>query len=81
MFLFFFFQENQENQENQETFPKFGNLPEGKIFGTLRIPIFGKNKAGENIEIRKIARQKILEIEICKRSFDKNGRYKAYYIP
>ena len=37
-----FFQEKQEKQEKQETFPKFGNLTEGKIFGTRRIPIFGK---------------------------------------
>ena len=29
-------------QEKQETFQKFGNLTEGEIFGTLRIPIFGK---------------------------------------
>ena len=29
-------------REKQETFTKFGNLTEGKIFGTLRVPIFGK---------------------------------------
>ena len=40
----FFFQEKQEKQEKQETFPKFGNLTEGEILGTLRIPIFEKFK-------------------------------------
>ena len=35
-FSSFFFQEKQEKQEKQETFPKFGNLTEGKIFGRLR---------------------------------------------
>ena len=48
-FLFFF-------EEKQETFPKVRNLTEGKIFGTLRIPTFGKKnekygnakKCGEN---------------------------------
>ena len=38
-------------QEKQETFPKFGNLTEGKIFGRLRISIFGKKK--DNTEIQK----------------------------
>ena len=38
-----FFQEKQEKPEKQETFPKLGNLAEGKIFGRLRIPIFGNN--------------------------------------
>ena len=33
----------QEKQEKQVTFPKFQNLTEGKIFGRLRIPIFGNN--------------------------------------
>ena len=32
----------QEKQEKQVTFPKFQNLTEGKIFGRLRTPIFGK---------------------------------------
>ena len=58
-FSSFFFQENQENQENQEAFPKFGNVTEGKIFGTLCIPMFGKkikygnikNCAKKNLEI------------------------------
>ena len=36
-----FFQEKQEKQEKQEAFPKFGNLREGKMFGRLRILIFG----------------------------------------
>ena len=42
----------------QETFSKFGNLTEGKVFGRLRIPIFGKKKK-ENMEIQKIARKKL----------------------
>ena len=37
-----FFQAKQEKQEKQEAFPKHGNSTEGKIFGRLRIPIFGK---------------------------------------
>ena len=41
-FFLFFFQEKQQKMEKQETFPKFGDFTEGKIFGRLRIPIFGK---------------------------------------
>ena len=41
LFFLFFFQEKQEKQEKQETFPKIGNLTEGKIVGRLRIPICG----------------------------------------
>ena len=55
-FLFFFFQEKQEKQEKQETFPKFGNLTEGKIFGTLRIPIVGK-KNGKYGHTKQYARK------------------------
>ena len=40
IFLFFC----QEKQEKQEAFPMFGNVTEGKIFGRLRIPMFGKKK-------------------------------------
>ena len=43
----FCFQDKIEKQEKQETFTKLGNLTEGKIFGRLRIPIFGK----KNLEI------------------------------
>ena len=39
-FPLFFFSPNNR-QEKQETFPKFGNLTEGKKIGRLRIPIFG----------------------------------------
>ena len=49
-----FFQEKQEKREKQETFPKFGNLTEGKIFGRLRIPMFGRKK-WKVLEIQKIA--------------------------
>ena len=56
IFLFFFFQEKQEKQEKQETFPKFGNLTEGKIFGTLRIPIVGK-KNGKYGHTKQYARK------------------------
>ena len=52
-----FFQEKQEKMEKQEKIPKFGNLTEGKIFGWLRIPKFGKKM--ENMEIQNIARKKI----------------------
>ena len=48
IFSSFFPQEKQgkqEKQEKQEMFLKFGNLTEGKMFGRLRIPIFG----GENM--------------------------------
>ena len=38
-----------------ETFPKFGNLKEGKIFGRLHIPIFGKKKK-KNMEIQNCAK-------------------------
>ena len=41
MFLFFFLQEKRETHEKQEIFSNFGNLTEGKISGTLRIPTFG----------------------------------------
>ena len=44
IFPLFFSLEKQEKQEKQETCPKFGNLTEGKIFGRLRIPIFGDKK-------------------------------------
>ena len=50
-FSSFFSQEKQKKQEKQETFPKFGNLTEGKIFGTLRFPIFGIFLGGGNMEI------------------------------
>ena len=59
-FPLFFFQEKQEKQEQLETFPKFGNLTEGKLFGRVRIPIFGKRK--ENMEMQKNARKKYVEI-------------------
>ena len=42
--ILLFLQEKQEKQEKQKTVPKFGNLTEDKIFGTLRIPIFGRKK-------------------------------------
>ena len=57
----YFFPRKQEKQGKQETFPKFGYLTEGKIFGKLRIPIFGK-KTENNMEIQRNARKKKLEI-------------------
>ena len=60
-FLLFFFREERNKQEKQETFPEFGNLMEGKMFGTLRIPILRKKKM-KNMEIQKFARKKNLEI-------------------
>ena len=47
-FFFFFLQENRKNRKKQETFPDFGNLTEGKISGTLSIPIFKKKM--ENLD-------------------------------
>ena len=66
MFLFFF----QEKQEKQETFPKIENLTEGKIFGRLRIPIFGNKfwKIWKNTKLRKKKNG-----NLDKTSFDKNG--------
>ena len=55
-----------------ETFPKFGNLTEGKTFGRLRIPIFGGKKWKIWIDIQKIARKKNSG-NSHKKSFDKNG--------
>ena len=49
-----------EKQEKQETFPKFGNLTEGKIFGRLHIAILEAKI--EKYGIQKIARKKYLEI-------------------
>ena len=58
-----------QKQEKQETFPKFGNFTEGKIFGTLRMPIFLRGKwilwNGNTIRVQyvqKIARKQNLEI-------------------
>ena len=68
-FSFFFFQEKQEKLEKQETFPKIGNLTEGKIFGRLRIPIFGE-KNGKYGNTKKCAKK---HLEIDKMSADKNG--------
>ena len=57
IFLFFF-------QQKQETFPKFGNLTEGRIFGTLRSPIFGgKKEKNKTWKYKKNARKKNLEIQ------------------
>ena len=64
-FFSFFFQEKQEKQEKQETFPKFGNLTEGKIFDTLRIPASHSNICGKekkNMEIQKMRKKKKGEI-------------------
>ena len=39
----------QEKQEKQDMLPNFGNLMDGKMSGTLRIPIFvifSKGKSG-----------------------------------
>ena len=62
-FFSFFFQEKQEKQEKQETFPKFGNLTEGRIFGRLRIPLFFGGK-------KKLREKKCGNLD--KKSFDKN---------
>ena len=58
--IFLFVEKKQEKQEKQETFPKVGNLTEGKLIGRVRIPIFRKKK--ENMEIQKIAPKENLEI-------------------
>ena len=52
-----FSQEKQEKQEKQVTFPKFGNWTEGKIFGRLRIPIFG-NKIWKIWKYKKLREKK-----------------------
>ena len=62
-FLLFF--QEQGKQEKQETFPKFGNLTEGKIFDTLRIPASHSNICGKekkNMEIQKMRKKKKGEI-------------------
>ena len=46
--------------DKQELFPNFGNLTEGKMSGTLNIPIFGaKNKESGNE--KKCAKEKSWE--------------------
>ena len=47
--------------KKQERFPKFGNFTEGKMFGRLRIPIFGEKKKGKYGNAKNCAK-KILEI-------------------
>ena len=61
-FPLFFFREKPEKQETQETFPKLRNWTEGKIFGTLRIPTFGKRnrKYGNIPEYKKLRGEKNL---------------------
>ena len=65
------FQEKQEKQEKQETFPRFGSLIEGKIFGGLRIPILVKKK--ENMEMEEIAWKRNIYGTLGSKSFGKNG--------
>ena len=72
-FSSFCFQEKQEEQGKQETFPKFRNLTGGKIFGRLRIPIFGRKKKRKIWKYKNCAKKKSGNLDI--KSFDKNGPY------
>ena len=65
----FFFQVKQEKQEKQVTFPKNGNLTEGKILGRLRITIFG-NKICKIWKYKKLREKNPGNLD--KASFDKN---------
>ena len=63
IFSVFFFQEQQEKQEKQVTFPKIGNLKEGKMFGRLRIPILiVGNKIWKIWKYKELREKKSLEI-------------------
>ena len=58
IFLLFFPKKNRKSRKKQETFPKFGHLTEGKKFGRLRIPMFGKKKKGKYGNTKKLHEKK-----------------------
>ena len=54
-----FFVRKTAKAVKQETFPKFGNETEGKVYGTLRIPIQYLGKRNENMQVNKCAKNKL----------------------
>ena len=57
IFLFFFLIKTGNAGKTGKKNPKFGNLAEEKIFGTLRIPVL-REKMKENMENTKKLREK-----------------------
>ena len=77
LFFSLFFQEKREKQQKQQTFPKFANLTEDKILGTLRIPMlyFFLNIWGKKWKYGNTKNCANFFGNLDKKCFEKNGPY------